>query len=444
VAVFKAAAIRDRRLIALNAFAVAFIVRAYWALKIQSPFNAVYSDMGGYVSRAQELLAQTTPIEPRILALWPWGTHAIVACELAVFGHSPRAVGICHAFVGAIPAACAVLLTARFVTSRAAIAFAGMAVALWHPHIVYTGFFSSEIWFTAALWIFTMGFVRHCEGQKGALAAGLALAVCFVVRPQILLTCMMIAMVIVVPRWRSRFRPQRGWGWAAIIVPLAAAMIFSSVRLHQLTGKYGLIAAYQPVQRLFGETNVGKIEANWITAKGVPYTYWFSPRTKQPLQPEHVVHIEGFICDPEIIASIRKERLHGVPWSARIKRMIDNVGLLAIGNEPWPEDDFRADPRRARLQKFFGRATLVMIPLAFVGLFFLRRHFVAQLLVWANLATIVIVAALYLGEARYRVPYDTFALVAATVALHRACAAVVDRWRSFLRRRRRSAHAAAQ
>lgn len=412
---------RERRVIALNALALAFAVRLFWILRFQSPFAAVYSDMGGYVMRAEHLLKGTYPDEPRILALWPWGTHALVAIELGLFGHSPKPIAVIHALVGAIPAACAVLMTARFIKSRVAIAAAGVVVALWHPHVIYSGFFSSEIWFTAFLWIFTLAFVRHCDtdggGKWSAFVAGVSLAVCFAVRPQILLTCVIVGAGMVLFRWRPRFRPLR-WRWALLLVPLLLAMAGSGVRLYRLTGKVGLIAAYQPVQRLFGETNVDKIEANWVSAKGIPQTYWFNPHTKQPVHPQNIVHINGFVCDPELIAKVREERLRGVPLSARVRRMIDNIGLLAVNNVPWPEDDFRRDPKRAWLQRLYARITLTMLPFVLIGLFCLRRNIAGQILIWANILTILIVAALYLGEARYRVPYDTFAIVAAVVGIH--------------------------
>src|SRR4051812_21492061 len=101
-------------------FAVAFAVRLYWATRVQGPLDAIYSDMAGYVFRADLLLAGTTPRESRILTLWPWGTHFLLAGEFALLGRkSAVAIGACHAFVGAVVAPCAAALTARFVRGRA-------------------------------------------------------------------------------------------------------------------------------------------------------------------------------------------------------------------------------------------------------------------------------------------------------------------------------------
>ena len=411
-----------RRLIAFFAFAVAFAVRAYWTLRVQSPLTAVYSDMGGYVSRAEALLAGTTPTEPRILLMWPWGTHFLVAGELSLFGRrDPLSIGLVHALVGALVAPSAVLLTARFVRSRVALLGAGLAVALWHPHVVYAGFFSSEIWFSSALMLLTLFLVRRFEGRSGGLAAGVCLAVAFAVRPQILMTLGMVGLVLGVVWLRHRTaRPRGGILRFAlpIVLPLLFTMGASSYRFHRLDGHWGLIASNEAAQRLFGETSVGKIDAEWVAPDGSPWTWWVSPSTKQPVKPEDRVFIHGFVYDTKLLGAIRKERLRGVSTGARLLRMLDNVELLAVRSLPWPEDDFRRFRFRFQLQKGFAIALLPVLVCCAAGLFFLGRHRFAGLLIGAHLLTIVVVAAIYLGEARYRVPYDPLIIVVATLGLH--------------------------
>ena len=428
----------SRRLIALLTFVAAFVVRLYWTLRVQSPLTAVYSDMGGYVSRAEAMLAGTTPSDPRVLLMWPWGTHFLVAGELKVFGRSnPTGIGIVHAVVGAIVAPCAVLLAARFVRSRLAILVAGLAVALWHPHVVYAGFFSSENWFSSALMLVTLFLVRRFEGRSGSLAAGVCLAVAFAVRPQILMTLGIVGLVLVVVWLRHpRARPPGGILRFAlpILVPLLLTMGASVRRFHALDGHWGLIANNEPAQRLFGETSVGKIEAAWTAPDGSPWTWWVTPSTKQPVKPEDRVFVHGFVFDTKLLGEIRKDRLRGVSTLARLQRMVDNVELLAVRSLPWPEDDFRRFRFRHQLQKGFAIAVLPVLVLCVAGFFFLERHRFGALLIGAHLLTIVIVAAIYLGEARYRVPYDPLIIVVATLGLH---GLLRGAWRLFGRLRDR-------
>ena len=49
----------------------AFVVRLAWALRVQSPLTAVYSDMGGYVDRAEWLIAGTIPSNRGALTFYP-------------------------------------------------------------------------------------------------------------------------------------------------------------------------------------------------------------------------------------------------------------------------------------------------------------------------------------------------------------------------------------
>ncbi|MBX3193341.1 MAG: hypothetical protein KF819_40540 [Labilithrix sp.] len=403
--------------VGLVVFVVAFAVRAWWAIRVQRPIDAVWSDMAGYVHRAELLLSGQTPGDPRVLALWPWGTHAIVAGEIALFGRSSViGIGLCHAVVGAIAAPCAAALAARFVPGRLAALVAGLAVALWHPHVVYGGYFSSEIWFASVSLLATLFLVRHAEGRRGAVAGGLFLAIAFVIRPQVLLTCAIVGAVIVVARFRGRrLLPLSPGALAALLIPLGIVMAASSVRLHRLTGRWGTIAAYEPVQRLFGATDVAKVESTWTAPNGDRWTWWFNPTTKGIPTPATTERFEGFIADPELIRAIQERRLEGVGSRTRLARMVDNV-LLLVDNVPWPEKDNPVRVRRL-LQKNYKGALFVVLALALFGVWPLRRRPLPGLLVGGQLATIVLVAALYLGEARYRVPYDPLLIVVAVVGL---------------------------
>jgi Dolichyl-phosphate-mannose-protein mannosyltransferase len=423
----------------LVVFAVAFVVRAWWAIRVQRPIDGVWSDMGGYVLRAELLLSGQMPAEPRMLVMWPWGTHALVAGEIALFGRrSILGIGLCHAAVGALAAPCAAALTARFTRSRAAALVGGLAVALWHPHVVYSGFFSSEIWFTSTTLLATVFLVRHSEEGRGALAAGVFLAAAFVVRPQVLLTTLLVALVLVLARLGGkRLVPLSRGAIAALLVPLAFAVVVSSVRFHRLTGRFGLIAANESVQRLFGATDVAKVEATWTAPNGDRWTWWFNPSTKGIATPATTERFEGFVSDREILARIQERRLAGVSAGARLRRMVDNVLLLAVRNVPWPEDEIKLRWRQ-KLQRGYARALLVILGLALLGLGSLRRHPVAGVLVTAQLATIAIVGALYLGEARYRVPYDPFLLVLAVSGTWRVHSTIVRMSDGDGKRERRS------
>jgi hypothetical protein len=408
-----------------------FAIRLFWILEVQSPFTAVYSDMGGYMTRAEDLLrtsasasAQPTG-DPRLLAFYPWGTHVLIAMELAVVGKSLVGIAIIHAAVGAATVAFTTLLAARFDPRRSVVALVGLVAALWQPQITSGAFFMSEMWYSAALTGGSWLFVRALDRSQGraatassALGAGVLTAIAFAVRPQVLLTCVFVGLGLLPRIVREVERgslPRAALRYGRIVVlvglPLLITIGASAERLHRLSGRYGLISENGELNRVFADTDVGKLESEWIDPHGRPNGAWYSPQNKQPLRPESIVRFRGYIGDPEILERIRREHVEGVPIVRRIERALRNASYLVWRNYPNPEEDFRADPRRRRLQRFFANATLALLPLAVLGLAAARRSS-AALVVASQLVTIAVVAAFYFAEARHRVPYDPFLVIA--------------------------------
>jgi hypothetical protein len=417
--------------IATAAFVVAFVVRLVWILRVQSPFDAVYSDMGGYVARADELLAHRMPPDPRLLTMYPFGTHYLLALEFLVFGREARlAIAIVHALVGAVPAACAPVLMVRLVPRRWAAVLAAALVALWYPQIAFAGFFSSELWFSAFIALHACLAVSAWNRPRRSLGGGVAAALAFVVRPQFMLTWLVAiaGQSLSLVRRRGLWRGARGVAW--VVLPLALAVGGSSTRLHRLSGHWGLIAE-SGINRVWADTDLCKVASSWHPPGGGTLNYWFSPPSKQPCPDSRGVSFTGFIADPVILDKIRRDHLRGVSWARRVWRMGGNVRLLLDRNLPWPESNYR-DPWRYALQKWFAIGIrAVILPLCVAGLVLGPRN-ATMLILAANLVTVVVAAAIFFGEARYHVPYDPFGIVLAIAGGRE----VVVRVRNLVRRRR--------
>ncbi len=405
-----------RRLVAFAAFMVAWAVRSLWTVDVQSPFGALFGDFLGYYTRAEWLLRGETPGEPRVLVLWPYGTHVVVAAELFVFGKShPNGLALLQGFVGAIPAACAPLLAARFTTSKVACVAVGVLVAFWHPLVVFSGIFSSEIWFTAAILLACLWLARASEGRGGVLAAGAAFAFAYVLRPQALATFLLIlAGYALLRRVRGKIDMRR---LAVFALPFALAVAGSAWRYHRLTHEWGLIASNGSLNRLLGETDVRRVDAEWTAPDGSRWTWWFQPPIGKALGTPESVRIEGFIGDGKILDELRIARTKNMPWTRRLLRMADNETYLFARNPIWPEGSI-AKPIawRRELLEGFAIATWPLIVLALFGLPRLRRHRAAAIPILANLATPIAIAVLYVPESRYRVPYDPLLIVLAVLA----------------------------
>jgi hypothetical protein len=408
------------RAIAIGVLILAFAVRLAWDLYVQSPIHAVFTDMGGYVDRAQWLVDHAPPDDPRALTFYPYGAHALFALEFFFLGrNSAVAIGVVHALVGAVPAACMVPLTLRFVPSRFAAALVGVVIAFWQPQVVYAGFFMSEIWFCAAIALHAMITVRGGKRGGPLLLVGILSAVAFVVRPQFLVTWFVDAARHVLG-WLRRRRPReaaRVFAWLA--VPMVAALAVSSVRLYRLTGHFGLISDNANLNRLFGDTDVCRVDASWITPSGGQWGWWFGPPAKPgPCTPERTVSYQGYMGDAKILSAFRRDRLRGVSSIDRVENALHNVSLLAVGNPLFPESAYQGIRWRRVLSATFATATLfAVLPLCAIGLVLGRRDRL-KIVTLANFAAGIVGSALYYGESRYRVPYDPFAILFAVVGVY--------------------------
>jgi hypothetical protein len=289
-------------------------------------------------------------------------------------------------------------------------------VALWHPQLVYAGYFLSEPWFAAALALHAVLATRASERRAALFGIGMVSALAFVIRPQFLLTWMLETG----DRLWARFRrggaapALRVLGWLASPVVLAVAI--SSVRLHRLSGQWGLISENANVGRFFADTDACEVRASWVPPGGSSVNYWFSPPSRPVRKPSDVVEYEGYIADPDILRSIARKRMRGATLRQRIARHAGNIALLAARNRPWPEST-ATEPWRKALHEWFAAATLfVALPLCWLGIVLAPKNR-TTLVVAANLVTPIFVAAFYFGEARYRVPYDSFVLLLAVVGV---------------------------
>lgn len=417
--------------VAFACFVLAFLARVYWVLKFQSPHAAVYSDMGGYVTRADEVLGNIPPtLDPRTNTFYPYGTHYLIAAELALVGRkSEIGVAILHALVGAMPVPCVVYITSRFVPRRGGYAlvmggFAGLIAALWHPQITYVGFFMSEIWFTAACLIASAFFVRQAEQRRGrwwsAFFAGVAAAAAFVIRPQFTFTLGLIFLFAYASRLRETLAdgPRRA-KLLLIALPIALAVGLSAYRFHRITGRWALISDNGPLMRLFGETEVGFVECRWTTPSGVSYSAWYGAGLRRPFTERNTVRFDGYQGDEDILNRERRRRREQMSWRAKLGLASFNVKALVLQNFPNPEGDFHGDATRFKLSRVYRKILYWLLGLGILGLFSMRRAWrpEATIVVVGNLITVVTLPIFFYTEARYRVPYDPFIIVVAVAGV---------------------------
>jgi hypothetical protein len=423
--------------VGLSVFALAVGVRLWWLFAVMSPFDSIQSDMAGYVDRAERLLWHIPlPADPRVMTLFPPGRHWILAAEFWVLGrHSRTAFAIWYALLGAVPAPCIAALTWRFVPSLWAAGLVGAIVALWFPQVAFTSFFSTELWFSAVIMVHAWLTTREHARAPGKLATGIAAATAFVLRPQFLLAFAIdVAAQGLRLAWQKGvFAAARGLIW--VVLPLAAMATVTSVRLHRLTGQWGLISE-SSLNRVWADTDICQMASTWVTPNGETWSYWFSPPSKPPHTPSCEVHFDGYIQDRVILDRIRREHMLGESFATWLHRKIGNVELLVMRNLPWPERNYQQPHWRLRLQEIYAIALLnLVLPLTTVGIVLARRGR-AKVIIVANLVAVVVAAAFFYGESRYNVPYVPFEVLLAVVGSYEMVTRVWSAMNGILEERR--------
>ncbi len=463
---------RDRFAISIVAISlVAFGLRLYWALAVQPPGEAIFSDMRSYVFRAVWLLSDLQEVsETRKLdvALFPWGVHYFYALQLWLFGLADSgladqlrhrmagldmtAMAVVQALVGSLAATFSMLSARRCFASLPGAVIVGAAAALWYPQIAYSGYFTSEAPFSCAIALSLWLWIRYAQTGRGAWAAGLSQAVGFTLRPKMLMTSLLcLAWLVVRQRRLDHFR-RRHLAWIA--VPIALVVAFSVYRYHHFTGEVALISGNAPIGRFFAATDYGHIENHDNRS-------FYPPARTEALGCKGVFRFEGYIADAEKLDPERRRVWRSKSFFEKLSTLRRNIVALAYGNRMWPEYNWKsyagsfAEKKRAwELQKenaprkhrpaeidlagslaerrmeaeqwwrpklangWRRVAPSILLPLAALGIALLARRFKPGLeLASLYVATLLYASATYFGEIRYRIPYDPVLILLGTFPL---------------------------
>lgn len=414
-------------LTAALAVAAGVYLRVEYGLVLHHPRHFATSDAGDLVALASRL-AESPATQKIGDTIWPPGGASLLAPLLAI----DASLGLA-AKVQVALSVLTFLLVGHMAyclggprTGVVALVFASLHFGFIH----YEGFFLSEQWFqfamTLGLWaaVVALGASPRVAGtttrlpRLESIACGAAVGACFGfaagLRPNALPVALIIALALatqaLVTRAWLRLYALGGalLGWLAVLLPLAA-------RCTQLSG------GFCPVSNNF-LMNVALGQAGAIS--GLEFRAPGHPELNTGWVPPALLH-HGYSGTHEVPLSIYDsrglfewvlKRWHDDPGGCLV-RAVGNVLDLA-GFEYWPADFGRVDERLATVaaQSFL---LLVALPgaVALVGL--VRRAIrerslaPAVLLLVAALGSALAMAALSLGEARYRMPFDGILIVLA-------------------------------
>ncbi len=440
--------LRNRWLIV--AVLAALAVRLHWNLMVHPLGDYISSDMRGYTSRADQLIDKFgAAIEYH--AFFPYGTHYLLALLKVIFGkENYTAIGVVYALMGSVMVGYAYRIAERVSKYRWMAPLLGMLMVFYYPLISLGGYTLSEIPFGVFLLMSTLALLRLAQDghTRDAWLAGTWAAIATAFRPQILLSIAVFGVVWLVmhkkmPKVRFKHLVFAG-------VPIAIVLLFSAVRLHHHTGRWGLVSENGRFNQLFGRCHNKKAVATPEEPSrgrirfGPPPLIQLEKRAKTA--PDSWVQLDpalgaelaytGYISDEKALNDLMRQCIAKTGMLGQLKYATINVLMLSGYNTPWPDSGRDLWRRTANAWQSFYTAFLAFPALLAMFTCFSRRtvthHGILALHIWA----IIVTAAVYFGDTRMRAPYDPMLVLLALETYVFVGVTVFGRVRARLRRRR--------
>lgn len=417
------------------AYGLGLVARWRYVLEVHHPRNYVYTD-ARQLAELAELLRDPAGHQQFLHTIWPPGMSAFLALNL-IFD---RTMG--SAAVGQVIASALVpLLTARAARiaygPRAGLVALTMA-SLHAGFIHYAGFFLSEqmcqlsvavaVWTSVAA--LASGETRTSSDNRAlvrrilhaiaaGVASGLAWGIAFSFRPNALPVALLAAAWLAL-RWL------RGRRWSACVTLAAGALAFSLVfaplthRCTKLVGNFCPGSSNGMMNVALGHApDVAGLHFRPVSSdREGGLDYWFPP-ARQAHGFQGTGEVDGSIFDNQRLLGWVGKQFKQDP----AQFAIDSVGNVfdLFGSSYWPDDYGPLKKRTATVAKqcFF---LIVLVP----GMFAwgvdvvrkVRRRPTTDIETFfvACICGVLLVAGATMGEARYRIPFDTiFIILAARV-----------------------------
>ncbi|MBK9752982.1 MAG: hypothetical protein IPO88_05635 [Nannocystis sp.] len=432
--------------------ALALLTRLVWVLVVHPPGNYVFSDMNMYVKRATDLAVHGPRSGVRDLAWQAFGTHYLLAGVFKIFGPGApyRAAAVVWGLLGAAAVPLTYLLACRVLPTARLAAIAGVLALVWYPNLSTTGFFLSETPFLCAQLLSAYWLVRVVQEGKMAWAAGVASALCFMLRPQSALF-----FVLVFGLWLVNVR---GLPWVrlrqlvGVGLPLIAALAFSVWRYHSHTGRWDGIAenanmnltagrCHNIVTQAFkkkadldrsaraNNTNDGR-RVSLPSYRTLQVTFPPGhPLALNPAMEGETIRFVGYIGDPWIHRDLRRECYRRTGLIGQLQYSVVNLLLQWFISRQWPDNAKNRQYFLPPSEVFrYGFQIFVLVPsLLGVGLGLARlRRTPATAVLALCLFNSMLLAAVFFGDVRLRTPYDPYAIILALLAVHW----LLTRWRA--------------
>ncbi|APR84349.1 Hypothetical protein A7982_09698 [Minicystis rosea] len=454
---------------------LALIVRLVWNLAIHNPVDYAYSDMGGYIGRADEMITRPwLPLKPGpaphfrfgeivdwvaprlfgpklpYLTLYPYGTHGYIGLVKAIFGKTNRvAIGSSLALLGALAVGFTYATAARFTPRRRVRWWVAFVMIFYYPWISLGGYALSEGPFILCISAVAFYGLRLAdEGRyRDAWLLGIWLSLGTIVRPQVLVSVGFLGLLFLVRR-RTFRHFKLGLGVAAAL-PLVLTMALSAWRIHWHMGTKvdadHLISTNGPLNRVFGRCHCAGLNAHARDGKG-----FFGPPAFGALlhyEKEHpkplfrldpimgeTVTFNGHMWDAEPTNKLAQDCVKKTgPWR-QVKYAVTHVVLLWGYNIIWP--DMGGKWRYPMTAWCVAHSVLIMPPAIIALVLAFRRRRARSMLLGLHILSLMVTSMLYFGDTRYRAPYDGILTILALALVPEIVRGIRRIWERIRYRRR--------
>jgi hypothetical protein len=407
-------------------------VRLVWNLKIHPPAEYVFSDMRGYVDRANWLV--DNPFKRSVdEAFFPYGAHYLLAAVKALFGKTNEtATAVYQAITGALAVGLAYAMSRRLSGDGWTARIVGIVGIFYYPLISFGGYYMSEppyMLFVAASAFLTLR-LADLGRKRDAWLLGIMIGLGAAVRPQLVMAIPFLGAF-----WLLRRRSFPRLRLATLIhmaIPLSVLLALSTARTYYHTSRVSFIAQNGAINRVFGRCHNVKTEARGG---------WFGPPPLGQLLAYEKTHPNAWVkLDPAMGPELRskgalsdEDKLHAIAnkcirttgWLKQAHYAVNHVIMLWGYNTQWPD---AGQPRwRATMAKWNAAHTVAFLPpLAAAVVLAFRRRFARHGLLVMYIFSLMVVAMLYFGDVRLRTPYDTIIIVLAMDMVRRAASRLVQ------------------
>lgn len=420
-------------------FLLALVVRLVWNLWVHPLLDYSFSDMAGYLERANDMLDK--PWKPSgAVVLFPYGTHVFLFAVKAIFGrNNGAAIGAAYALLGAFTAAFTYATAERFTKRPWVRAAVGSSAVVYYPWISLGGYALSETPFAFCVsGAAFFGLRLADQGRRGdAWLLGLFLGLGTTVRPQILVSAIFLAGFLIA---RRRVFPNVTRGLLPrVAVPILILVAASSYRLYWHTEKIGLVSTNGPLNFVFGRCHASRLNAKTKTGSGHfgppalgALAYWEKehPNPLFTLDPAlgPVLLIRAKMGDAEANYALAAECVRKTGYWRQFKYAVTHVVLLWGYNIIWPDAAAKL-PFMIPMIIFCGlHATFWMPPMAAAIFLAFKKQNARSMLLALHVWAVITMAIVYFGDTRYRAPYDGIIMVLAFDMWATVLGALHRRW----------------